>query len=230
MSNSKIALLAGATGLVGKQLLPRLLQCTDYKKVYVLSRRLLDTQHYKLKVIVSDFSNLERELPNVQMDDIYCCLGTTLKDAGSSEEFRRVDYDLCLQLAEAGLQRQARHFLLISASGANHRSPLLYQRIKGELEEKLKTLSYPALSIFRPALLDGERDNKRFGEELALWVMRPLGLVTSLLIPRYVPVKDSDAADAMLYTAQNSQEGLSKIESEEIRRIARNYKKQGQKL
>lgn len=216
MAKTKTALIAGATGMVGKKLLSLLLDCPDYGKVFVLSRRIVDIDHQKLQVIISDFNRLDFELPDEKIDDVFCCLGTTIKEAGSAVEFRKVDFDYCLQLAEACQKRGARHFLLISSIGANARSPLLFVRTKGELEEALKKLNYPALSIFRPSMLDGDREEKRPAEEIMLKVLRPLSIFTKLLMPALTPVKDREVAVAMLEGAKTPSQGVRLISSKEI--------------
>ena len=218
---SKTALIAGASGLVGSHLLSLLLESDDYHKVLVLSRRPLPLDHPKATLLIADFDNLVTSLTDKKIDDVFCCLGTTIKTAGSQEAFRKVDFDYCLNLAEAGLECGAQHFLLISAMGASTRSPNFYSRTKGEIEKAVAALGYQQVSIFRPSLLDGEREDKRTGEGVALRILRPLQPLTEKLIPTYAPIRADQVAQAMYSYAANRGTGRTVLNSGQIREIAR---------
>ncbi len=217
----KTALIAGATGLTGSNLLPLLLESEDYQKVYVLSRRPIEIDHPKAELILSDFSNLAQDIPDTTIDDVFCCLGTTIKTAGSKEAFRQVDYHHCLEVATQSLARGASHFLVISALGANPKALSFYSKTKGELENALKSLDYSSLTILQPSLLDGERTEHRSAEELSLKILRPFKSITEKIIPRYAPISVQEVAATLFYCATHSKPGLDVIESDQIRDIAR---------
>ncbi|WP_342488248.1 NAD-dependent epimerase/dehydratase family protein [Cytobacillus sp. FSL W7-1323] len=159
----KTALIAGATGLVGQELLKLLLQ-DSYEKVIAIVRTPLHMKHEKLIELVIDFDYLEEYAEHFCVDHVYCCLGTTIKKAKTKEKMIKVDVDYPYTMAKLAKSHEVEHFVIISSINANARSKLFYPRIKGLLEDKLKTLSLPALSIVRPSLLMGERLEKRRGE------------------------------------------------------------------
>ncbi len=151
------ALIVGATGLVGKHLLDHMLTKTYYSKIKILSRRALEMDDPRVEVIViSDFAEMNSISEQLQAEDYYCVLGTTIKLAGSKENFKKVDLDYPLMLAEiAQKSPEFRQYLVVTAAGSNADSPLFYNQVKGQLEEGLKQLHLRGLKIFRPSLLLG---------------------------------------------------------------------------
>jgi len=204
------ALIAGATGLVGARLLAALLADPAYGAVRVLARRPLPVDHPKLTVDVIDFDRLQ-EVAFPRVDDVFCCLGTTIAVAGSQDAFRRVDFEYPLAIARAGRAAQARQFLFVSAMGANARSPVFYNRVKGELEQAVARLGYRTAIAFRPSLLSGDREERRSGERIALAVLQPLRF---LLPARYRPVAADAVAQAMRDCAKRGLAGFNVIESD----------------
>lgn len=168
-SNGRRVLLAGATGLVGSMLLQALLADGQVEQVHALSRRMLNISHPKLQVHIVDFNHLPA-LPEV--DEVYLALGTTIKVAGSQDAFRAVDLNANLAVARAAVAAGARRVGLVSAVGASARSSTFYNRVKGELEDALKTLDLLALVIAQPSLLldkrDGLQQPPRLGERFAI--------------------------------------------------------------
>ena len=212
----RIALLAGATGLVGRELLPLLLDDGDIEEVVVLSRRPLATPHPKLQQGIVAFDQLRNfVLPPV--DDFYCCLGTTMREAGSREAFREVDLVYPVTIARMALAAGATRCLVVSAMGADRNSRVFYNRIKGELEEELTRLELRTVYVFRPSLLAGQRSQVRIGERLALAFALPLSF---LLPPRIRPIAAADVARAMHACGKRSAAGRFVIPSDEIRQIA----------
>src|SRR5882672_191791 len=167
-SMNRAALVAGASGLVGGHLLQLLLADDAYARVVTLARRRLAAQHPKLEQRIVDFGTLDAlsDLPRV--DDVFCCLGTTIKTAGSQEAFRRVDHDYVLAVARAGQRAGAAQLLLVSALGADPASRIFYSRVKGEVEADVRRLPYQAIQIFRPSFLMGDRAQVRLAERLAV--------------------------------------------------------------
>jgi uncharacterized protein YbjT (DUF2867 family) len=198
----RTAVVAGPTGLVGSQLVRRLLQAPTYRTVVAISRRPLDLLHQKLEVVEADYTALESALrrtarSNGQLD-VFCCLGTTIRSAGSKAAFRRVDYDYVLALGRWARAEQAHRFVAVSALGADPTSRVFYNRVKGEMERDLAALGLPSLVIVRPSLLTGNRAEFRLGETLALGIATPF----RMLIPRSMrPIAAADVAQAMLDAA-----------------------------
>lgn len=213
---ARAVLLAGATGLVGREALGLFLEAPDFGPVTALVRRPIvpAPTSPRYAEVLADFERLDAAIPTGPADVAVCCLGTTIKVAGSQERFRAVDHGYPLAFAQAALARGARHYLLVSAIGASARSSLFYSRVKGELEEALAALPFRSLGIVRPALLLGPREEFRLGEVLATPFAR--------LVPgRWRPVHARDVAAALVRLAREDVPGKRVLESEEIRRWAR---------
>lgn len=171
------ALIAGASGLVGSFLLEQLLESSEYDRVIALVRRPLERTHPKLRQVTSDFAALEKTTADLGCADAYCCLGTTIRRAGSRENFRAVDHAAVLAFAWAARRNGAQRFFFVSSLGADAASRIFYHRVKGETEEALEVLGFPTLGIFRPSLLLGPRPEFRLGERISamiLWLAEPL--------------------------------------------------------
>jgi uncharacterized protein YbjT (DUF2867 family) len=150
---NKTALIAGSTGLVGNELLNLILNDDYYSKVISVVRNSTGISNAKLKEIKIDFENIENYSSEILGNDIFCCLGTTIKKAGSKENFKKVDLDYPLQIAGAALVNGAQQFFVVSSIGADKNSKAFYTSVKGEMEEDLKKLNYFSLNIFRPSFL-----------------------------------------------------------------------------
>jgi uncharacterized protein YbjT (DUF2867 family) len=171
------ALIAGASGLVGGLLLTQLLAADEYDRVISLGRRPLEISHPKLTQVTADFAALDGVTAGLRCDDAFCCLGTTIKVAGSREAFRAVDHVAVLAFAWAAQRAGAGRFFVVSALGANAESRIFYNRVKGETEEALQVLGFSTLAIFQPGLLLGKRTQPRPGERVLavlLWLAEPL--------------------------------------------------------
>lgn len=173
----RTALIAGASGLVGGFLLRQLLELPEYTRVISLGRRPLELTHPKLVQVSVDFAALEKVTADLRCADAFCCLGTTIKQAGSQENFRAVDHAAVLAVAWAARRNGAERFFVVSALGASAQSRVFYNRVKGETEEALEVLDFQTLGIFRPSLLLGPRAEPRPGERLGavfMWLAEPL--------------------------------------------------------
>jgi len=220
METNKSALIVGATGLIGGQLLRILKHHPYYQKIYVLTRRTLDIKNERVDELVVDFDKLSiDELP--QVDDIYCCLGTTMKKAGSKEAFRKVDYHYPLKIASLGIEKGAKQFMLVSSMGADKNSRFFYNQVKGEVEESLGSLDYQALHIFRPSILLGERNENRTGEQIGQVVMKTLSPLLLGGLKNYRPIKGKRVAQAMFIAAKQNLQGAHLFESEKIKVLAK---------
>jgi uncharacterized protein YbjT (DUF2867 family) len=196
-SNSRTAVLAGPTGLVGSRLLDVLLREPRYGRIVALSRQPLAPDP-KLEVFDADYDGLDHVLRGVALAgrpvDVFCCLGTTIARAGSKEAFRRVDHDYVLALGRWARGAGAHRMIVVSAAGADAASRVFYSRVKGETERDLTALGLASLVIVRPSLLSGHRDEFRLAERVALIAARPL----QALIPAGVrPIAAADVARAM---------------------------------
>jgi uncharacterized protein YbjT (DUF2867 family) len=204
---SRTALLAGATGLVGGQVLEQLLADGTWSRVVSIGRRSTPQRHAKLEQRIADLGALDAQLDFPPVDDIFCCLGTTIKQAGSQAAFRRVDHDFVLGLANTGLRLGATQFLLVSAIGADPASRVFYNRVKGEVEAAIRKLPYRAVQIFRPGLLLGKRSEFRFGERIAMAVVPVVHPFLIGRLRRYHSIHARDVARAMVRIAREAPRG-----------------------
>ena len=212
----KIGLVIGATGLVGRELVLTLLESPEFSKVIVWVRKTTGIDHPKLSEFFPDFERLDCvPIPN-KVDCIFCCLGTTIKKAKTKEAFKKVDYTYPLMLAQNAKQNQIRQFLIISAMGADESSRVFYSRTKGELELELKQLHLESLTIFRPSLLLGKREEFRLGEELAAMVSKVMPFLFKGPFKKYKPLKGKVVAKAMYLSALKEKKGIRIVTSDEI--------------
>lgn len=208
----KTALIAGSTGLIGRQLLNLLLKSQDYQKVIALTRRDLPA-HPKLSQVIVDAGGLAGKADLLKADDVFCCLGTTMAKAGSREKFREIDFDYPLELARISHALGARQYLLVSALGANKDSKLYYNKVKGEVEDAISAVGFDTFHVFRPSLLLGARSEKRSGEDAAKVVYKIFGF----LIPKkFQAIDSSQVAAAMLHFASGHKNGKFLHESDEL--------------
>ena len=185
-------------------MLDRLLERPDVRLVTAIVRRPTDRVHAKLRELVVDFDRLEDQLAGQTASHVFCCLGTTIAVAGSQAAFRRVDHDYPLALGRAARKSGARRFLVVTAMGANSKSRVFYNRVKGDLEQDLRALGIPELHIFRPSLLLGDRIEKRRGERLATALAVPIGALLVGPLRRYRPIAATKVAEAMMIVALDS--------------------------
>lgn len=212
----KTALLAGSTGLIGRQLLQLLLNNPRYDVVKALTRTKLDVTHPKLVEIKVDYAKLDEVKSQLHADDVYCCLGTTMAKAKSKQKFREIDYLYPLSLATIVKALGAKQFLLVSALGADAKSSIYYNSVKGELENAVTKIDFDAVHIFRPSLLLGLREEKRTGEDAAKVVYK----IFWFLIPdKYKAIEAIKVAQAMEYYAARDQKGDFIHESREMQNL-----------
>lgn len=215
-----VALIAGATGLVGKELLSLLLADNACREVHSLVRKPPQMKHAKLRSHVVDFATLTQRPPTLpQIDEVYICLGTTIKVAGSKEAFKAVDFDAFVAVAGIGLARGATKLGVISAMGASSNSPIFYNRIKGEMEEAVSKLGYESVTIARPSFLAGDRESlqqaNRPGESIALAAMR---LFNPIIPANYRSVEAIDVASTLLRSVRQGKSGTQMLLSAQLQR------------
>ncbi|MFZ5825038.1 MAG: oxidoreductase [Bacillota bacterium] len=215
----RTALVLGATGLIGGHLVRQLLDRTEYGRVVLLLRRPLDLAHPKLEQRVVDLDRMAEHRQAFQVDDLYCCLGTTMRKAGSREAFRRVDFDYPLAAARLAREAGVKRFLLVTSMGADARSSVFYSRVKGEVEEAIEGVGLPSLLIFRPSLLLGEREEVRFGESVAAVISRVIGPLMVGPLARVRAIEGKTVALAMIRAALEGPAGVRRYQSDEIGRL-----------
>ncbi len=199
--SGKTAIIIGATGMVGKQVLNLLLESSAYKRVIAVTRKPIPP-HPKLKNMVIEFDHLAESLKTVKADDAFCCLGTTIKQAGTKAAFHKVDYTYNFEYAHTLKQNGCQHFLLISSLGAFPKSVVFYSRVKGLLEKDITALNFPRFSIFRPSLLIGERDENRLGENISAALFPIISPFLRGGLRAIQPITGADVAHAMVAVAQ----------------------------
>lgn len=213
------AIIAGATGLVGSCLLTELLADGDYNKILVVTRKSLGFSHPKLIEQLIDFESIENLKPDFQVNDVFCALGTTIKTAGSKEAFFKVDYEYVVQLGKMCVINGINQFLIVSAMGANSKSGIFYNRVKGDMEKDVSQLNIPAIKIFRPSLLMGKRKEKRSGEKFAQMIMGVLGFLFVGSLLKYKGIHAQVVAEAMIRTAKTDNKGIKIYESGEMQKM-----------
>jgi uncharacterized protein YbjT (DUF2867 family) len=216
----RTAIVAGASGLVGDHLLRRLLAGGPYDRVVAFVRGPLNLTHRKLEQRTIDYERIGRMSAFPRAEDVFCCLGTTIRKAGSAEAFHKVDVEYVARLAEVSVRAGASQFLLVSSVGANARSGNFYLRCKGEAEDMVRTLPFRGVQIFRPSLLVGHRRERRTGEALGIAAARLFSLALIGPARRYRPIRADRVAKAMLAVARESPPGIHVYEAAEMTNLA----------
>jgi uncharacterized protein YbjT (DUF2867 family) len=215
----RTALLLGASGLVGGHCLKLLLADPFYEKVVAPVRRPLAVEDDSLLQVQIDFERIEEHVAELRADDVFCCLGTTMKNAGSQEAFSKVDLTYPRRFAEITLANGAEQFLLVSAVGADPDSSIFYNRVKGEVEEALAHYDFDTFHVFRPSLLLGKRLGNRPGERFAQQISKLLSFALVGPLKMYRPVEAEAVAFAMVEIAKEGWQGRHLFSSEMIRSI-----------
>ncbi len=211
----RIALLAGATGLVGSHCLGQLLRDPTYARVVAVVRRPLPLTDPKLEAVIVDFDGLaESDLPRT--DDVFCALGTTIRRAGTREAFRRVDHDYIVEFARRAAARGAKQLALVSALGADPRSLVFYNRVKGETERDVAALGIQTVHLLRPSFLVGERSDHRSLEHLAIGVFSALAPLMLGPFRKYRPIAAETVARAMRAVTREGRAGTHVYESDQL--------------
>ncbi len=210
------ALIVGATGLVGKELVSLLMKSEYYNSLHIAGRRPYTLQHQKLKSYTVNFDDFDKLTTPALIHDVYVCLGTTMKKAGSKENFRKVDHEYVFKVAQWAKKNKAEKLALISSMGANAQSGNFYLRTKGEVENALIGLRLSRLIILHPSLLLGKREEFRLAERISTILARPLSGLMIGKLKKYTPVEASQVAKAMFYLTLNATEPVKIAENREI--------------
>ena len=213
------AVIAGYTGLVGSHLLPLLLADGQYERVIAVGRRAPQIEHARLHYQAVDFNQLHLDTDKV--DVVYCCLGTTMRKAGSREQFRLVDFQYPLNLAEACLVLGARQFVLVSSMGADKQSVFFYNRVKGEAEEAVTSLGYLRTDICRPSILLGASQESRPAEQAGKLLMQAFSWLMWGPWRHYRPIRAATVAQAMCCYGRQEGSGVYVHLSDELKKDSR---------
>jgi uncharacterized protein YbjT (DUF2867 family) len=196
----RTAVVFGSTGLVGSELVSQLLEDEAYSKVIALVRRSVSIPSLKYEqLIVPDFATINHYKNKLQATDYFCCIGTTIKTAGTKEAFRKVDFEIPVQIAQMASELSIANLVIISSVGANPYTNNFYLRTKGEMENAVKTIYKGNLKIVRPSFLIGDRKEYRFGEQVAKLSMKVVGRLFIGPLKKYKAIHVSKVAHAMIH-------------------------------
>ena len=216
----KTALIFGSSGLIGNELFKTILLNNSYDKIKVFVRSIPEVNNQKVEIIKTDFFNLEKYKDKIIGDDCFFCIGTTKKDTPDKEEYRRVEYNIPVNVAKIAKANSVKSFYYVSSIGANPNASNNYLKNKGQVEGELKNLNFSKLAIIRPSLLIGNRKSFRLGEVIFTPVMNTLTLFAFGSLKKYKPIKIQNVVKAILYISKNVSEKIV-FESDELERIAK---------
>jgi len=206
--DAKVAMVAGGSGMVGSLLLQELAAAPDIARIYAITRRPLGLEDAKIANRIVQFDKVESQLKGLTCQFAFCCVGTTIRDAGSQAEFRRVDVDAVLAYARAARAGQAQRFILVSSVGADRGSKNFYLRVKGETEAALEAMGFPALDILQPGLLTGVRKDARPLEAIGRLMMPLVNPLLTGTRADYRGIPAQTVAQAMIGAARSGRRGV----------------------
>ncbi|MEZ4773865.1 MAG: NAD(P)H-binding protein [Bacteroidia bacterium] len=219
--SGKIAMIFGATGLIGGHLLRELIQDDRYETLHIFSRRAMKSPSDKVVVHVVDFKKPESFRHLIKGDELYCSLGTTIRKAGSREDFLFVDYEIPTYLAAAASKNKVGKFLIVTAMGADSKSFFFYNRVKGQIEAEVQKYPFEQVAILRPSLLLGEREEQRLGEDIGKLMMNIFSPLMIGPARQYRAIAGKTVAKAMIAIA-NSPQNQVIFSSDELHKLGDN--------
>lgn len=227
---SETAILIGSSGLVGNEVLRILLaeaggsisSYKNFRKVKIFVRKPLPFEHPNLEQYVVNFDAIENYRELIKGDVLFCCLGTTIKMAGSKDAFKKVDYKYPLEFAKIAKQNGVEKLLLISSMGADETSTNFYLKVKGDIERALEKLEFKSLIILRPSMLLGDRKEFRFGESVGKVFMKLFSFAFIGSLKKYKALESTIVAKAMLKLSKSEFTGINVCESDKLRDIGGN--------
>ncbi|GAA4111047.1 oxidoreductase [Aquimarina addita] len=218
---SKIAIILGATGLTGEILLQRLLNDDRYSKIKLFSRNSVANSHPKIEEYLIDLLKLEKYSACFTGDEVFCCIGTTASKTPDKKLYREIDYGIPVAAAHLCLQNNIKTIVIISALGANAKSNISYNKIKGEMEDTILSLAIDKTHFLQPSLIGGTRSEKRMGEYLFKQFMKIVNPLLVASLKKYRSIHPDTIVYAMIWIANNKYYN-EKVISDEIKEIARN--------
>lgn len=192
------AILLGASGLVGNEVLQLLLSSPDFRKVKIFVRKSISIVHEKLEQHIINFDSISNYTELIKGDVFFCCIGTTIKKAGSRDAFIKVDYTYPTEFAKIAKTNGIKHFLFISSLGADKNSTNFYLKMKGDTESVLEQLNFETLTILRPSVLLGKRNEFRLGENIGKLIMKAISFLFVAKLKKYKPIEAYTVAKAMV--------------------------------
>lgn len=217
---NKRAIVFGSTGLTGGILVELLLNDSRYSSVLVINRKPLSIKHQKLHEELVDFDELDRYEHLLKGEEVFCCIGTTKAKTPNESKYRQIDFDIPVTIAKMAASRSISTLVVMSSMGANSKSSVFYSRLKGEMEEAVRSNGIKNTIIIRPSLISGKRNEKRFGESV---VKKLMNLINPLLIgslKAYRSISPDSIAKAMIYLA-NHPSGTVVVSSDQLQQIAK---------
>ena len=219
--NEQTAVIIGASGLIGNHLVEQMLHDEYFTTVRVLARRGLAFNHPKLQQVIVDFDDFDNYADNFGIGDIiFCCVGTTQKKVnGDKIAYAKVDHDIPVNAAQIGIDNGFKKILVISSIGANAISNNFYLRLKGKMEKDIKQFPFQSISIFRPSILLGKRNESRPGEKISQVFMNAFSFLLIGSIKKYRPVKAEDVAKAMIAQSKKEEIGIHILEYRQMKQL-----------
>ena len=214
----KTALVFGSSGLIGGHLLNQLIKDNNYNKIKIFVRSEPKINDPKVKIIKTDFNNLENHIEDIKGDDCFFCIGTTKQNSPDKNEYRRVELDMPKEIAQIAKLNSVNSFVFVSSGYADPKSSGDYLKFKGEVEEELKKLNFPKLGIMRPSFLLGDRKEKRIGEKIGIFVFKLLSPLFLGPLKKMKPIHSATVAKAMIAITKNDS-SKTIFESNEISEI-----------
>ena len=199
----KTALIFGSSGLIGNQLLNKLIESNNYNKIKLFVRSVPEINDPKIEIIETDFNNLENHKEDIKGDDCFFCIGTTKQNVPDKDEYRRIEYNIPVEIAQIAKLNSVNSFLYVSSGFADPKSSGAYLRYKGEVEEELKKLNFLKLGIMRPSILLGDRKENRVVEKIGIFVMKMFSPLFLGGLKKMKPIHSEKVAKVMLIVAQN---------------------------
>ena len=220
--NEQTAVVLGATGMVGSNVVQQLIKNNSFSTIRLLVRKAIPKPHEKVQVVVTNFANPTQFRMDLGKGDcIFCCVGTTLKKVeGNKELYRSIDFDIAVDAARLGKDAGFKKYLLVSSVGARVSSKNFYIKLKGEIEEAVKKIGFQSTYIFRPSFLMGNRKEFRLVEFAAKAVMKIASFLMVADLKKYRGIEATDVAKAMVNAASSSEQGTFVYEYEDIRKLA----------
>ena len=202
----KTAIIFGSSGLIGNYLLNLIVKDDYYQKIKIFVRSKININNPKVEIIYDDFKNLDNLKNIIIGDDCFFCIGTTKKDTPNKNEYRRIEYDMPVNIARIAKLNSINSFLYISSMGANSKTSNDYLKNKGQAEDELMKLNFKKLAILRPSLLLGRRKSFRLGERIAQLIITKISFIFFGKIKKFKPIKALDVAKALIDIAKNNHE------------------------
>ena len=215
----KTALIFGSSGLIGSKLFNIIIENNKYELVKLFVRSPIENKNSKVKVIQTDFANLEKQKDMITGDDCFFCIGTTHKETPDKNEYRSVEYDIPIKVAQIAKSNSINSFVYVSSMGANPNSSSTYLKNKGQVEEELKKMNFLKLAVIRPSILLGNRKTFRLGERIGIFIMKSLSIFFLGNLKKYKPIKVENVAKAMLSIVQSNYQETT-FESDLLEKIS----------